>query len=390
MTRLRIAMVGQRGVPATWGGIEHHVEELGARLADRGHEVTVFCRPGYVPPGISHHRGIHLRHLSTVASKHLEALLHSGASTLHALTASYDVVHYHALGPGLFAPVPRAFGRSAVVQTIHGRDDERAKWGTFAQRVLRAGAWTSARVPHATIAVSESLGLDYARRYGRFVHHIPNGVRPIRSTPAHEITRRFGLRGDDYVLFVGRLVPEKAPHLLIRAFRALPPEGLRLVLAGGSCHSDRYVASLHGEAGTSDRIVFAGFVTGPLLDELYSNASVFVLPSDLEGMPLTLLEAASAGSPVVASEIEPHVEVLRSDGPGRRLFRRGDETDLVRALRLALGDPHTERAGAHALREEVLAKFDWDAVADRTEEIYLSLVRGRTSFERRELTMNAS
>lgn len=370
MRPLRVAMIGQRGVPATWGGIEHHVEEIGARLAARGHHVTVFCRRGYTGARGATHRGMELRPVPTVASKHLEAILHSGLCSLRAVAGAFDVVHYHALGPGLLAAPMRLAGDTAVVQTVHGRDDRRAKWGRAARSLLRAGAWSSARVPHETIAVSEHLGYEYARRYGTVVHHVPNGVRPVHALPPGEVLARLGVEAGRYVLFVGRLVPEKAPDLLVRAFAGIPDPGLRLVVAGGSSHTDPYVSGLQRLAGADARVLLPGWVTGRALDELYANAACFVLPSELEGMPLTLLEAASVGTPVVASSIPPHVEVLRAAGPGRRVFRTGDGGHLREVLRTVLADPEAERAGARSLRAEVLARFDWDRVADRTEEIY--------------------
>lgn len=383
MTRLRIAMVGSRGVPATWGGIEHHVEEVGARLARRGHEVVVFGRPGYVDRDVVRYRGVSIRHLRTVPTKHLDAFVHSGLATLDAMRGEFDVVHYHALGPGLFTPLCRLRRGGAVVQTIHGRDDERAKWGSLPQRMLRAGAWLSARVPDATIAVSETLLVDYARRYGSVLHHVPNGVRRMERRAPDLIGQRFGLEGRDYALFVGRLVPEKAPDVLVKAFRQMST-GMRLVIAGGSCFTDAYVERLHALAAGDPRIVFAGYVQGPLLEELYANAAVFVLPSELEGLPLTLLEGAAAGVPVVASAIPPHVEVVREDGPGHRLFPTGDADALQVTLEHVITHLDEECTGARKLRGEVLARYDWDAVADHTEACYRdALARARTRPNRR-------
>jgi len=259
---------------------------------------------------------------------------------------------------------------AAVVQTVHGRDDRRAKWGGLARSLLRVGAWTSAHVPHETIAVSEHLGYEYARAFGAVVHHVPNGVRPVRPMPPGDELRRLGVEAHRYVLFVGRLVPEKAPDLLVRAFARIRDPGLRLVIAGGSSHTDRYVSELRRHAAADPRVVLPGWVTGPALDELYTNAACFVLPSELEGLPLTLLEAASAGVPVVASAIPPHVEVLDPGGPGRRLFRTGDCTQLRDTVQMVVAHPARERSGARALRSEVLARFDWDRVAEQTEQIY--------------------
>ncbi|MGH2731654.1 MAG: glycosyltransferase family 4 protein [Actinomycetota bacterium] len=375
MRGLRVAMIGQRGLPATYGGIEHHVEQVGARLAARGHEVTVFCRAHYAPERLGRYRGMRLRHLPTVGTKHLDAIVHSALSTLCAMARRFDVVHYHALGPGLLAPLPRYLSRARVVQTIHGLDYERAKWGRGARTLLKAAGWMSGHVPDATIAVSASLAEHYARRYGRPALHIPNGVREAVRRPPGQILRRFGLTPGGYFLFVGRLVPEKAPDLLVRAFRRVPGDH-RLVLAGGSGFTGPYVSSLERLAAEDPRVVLAGYVYGPALEELYSNAASFVLPSLLEGLPLTLLEAASFGLPVVVSAIAPHVEVLGEDGPGRRLVPPGDEEALAGALGSMLNRLAGEREGACELRDRVLRAYCWDAATDATGLVYRAVLDG--------------
>lgn len=367
-------MIGQRGVPATFGGIERHVEELGARLASRGHDVTVFCRSNYAVERLREHRGMRLRHLPTLGTKHLDAITHSALCSVAALPGRYDVVHYHALGPGLLAPVPRYLSRAAVVQTIHGLDDQRAKWGGLAQRVLRVGRWTSRHVPDAVVTVSEDLAATY-RADGRDATYIANGVeRPGPAAP--DALAAWGLEPGRYVLFVGRLVPEKAPDQLLRAFAGIPGE-LRLVLAGGSSFTNDYVAELERLAAADRRVVLTGYVYGDALSALYQHAGVFVLPSVLEGLPLTLLEAAAHGAPIVASDIPPHREVLSPAGPARRLFAAGDEGALSAALRTSLADLPGERAAASGLREEIFRRYSWDAAAEETERLYETIVARR-------------
>jgi glycosyltransferase involved in cell wall biosynthesis len=374
--RLRIAMIGQRGVPATFGGVERHVEELGSRLAARGHEVIVFSRTNYTQERLPSYRGMRLRHLPTVSSKHLDAIVHSGLSTVAAMGERVDIVHYHAIGPGLPSFLPRSLSRAKVVQTIHGRDADRAKWGGAARLALRTGEWLSARVPDATIVVSQDLADTYRNVYGRSTWPIPNGVDAGATRPADEITRRWGLTPGSYALFVGRLVPEKAPDLLVRAFRDVAGDR-RLVVAGGSSFTGPYVEEVEAAAAGDDRVLLTGYVYGELLDELYANAAVFVLPSSLEGLPLTLLEAASYGTPVLASSIPPHVQILSHDAPGQRLVPPGSATALTEALSAAFADPDAEREGARALRDRVLATFRWDDVTDATERVYLTVVGRR-------------
>lgn len=372
---MRIAMIGQKGVPATVGGVERHVEELGAGLVERGHDVIVFARSTYETERVRNHRGMRVRTLPTVRTKHLDAIVQSTIASIGSIVAGVDIVHYHAVGPGLPSFLPRIASRAAVVQTIHGLDAERAKWGSGARAILRVATWLSAHVPDATIVVSRDLARHYAHRYRRVTRYIPNGVRePIRR-PADQIVDRLGLAGDDYVLFVGRLVPEKAPDLLIRAFRRLRTD-TRLVLVGGSSFTDPYLATLRDLASGDRRVVLAGEVVGPVLEELYSNAAAFVLPSFLEGLPLTLLEAASFGIPVVASDIPPHLEILGSDGPGRRTFPTGDEVALASKLQRVLTTAGEERRAAEAFATEVLRVYRWEDAVRATESVYTG-VAGR-------------
>lgn len=374
--RLRIAMIGQKGLPATWGGIEHHVEQLGTRLAARGHDVIVYCRPSYTQTRSQRtYRGVRLVDVRTVGTKHLDAISHSAACTVHALGQRVDIVHYHAVGPGLAAPLPRYLGRAGVVLTVHGLDGGRAKWGRGASTVLRTAEWMSARVPNATVVVSRDLQEHYAARYGQQTTWIANGVD--RPGPADlDCLRRYGLEPGRYVLFVGRFVPEKDPQLLVRAFAGVPGD-LRLVLAGGSSFSGDYAATVAEAARTDPRVMLPGYVYGEDKAALYAGAAAFVLPSQLEGLPLTLLEAISHGTPVVASSIPPHVEVLGTDGPGRRLVAPGDLAGLREALCEVLDDVEGERAGAALLRDGVLDRYRWDDATDQLEEVYRRMAARR-------------
>jgi glycosyltransferase involved in cell wall biosynthesis len=257
--------------------------------------------------------------------------------------------------------------------TVHGLDHERAKWRLPARRVLGTAHWMSGHVPDATVAVSRFLVNHYAHCHHRYAVYIPNGVdEPVTHGAAH-IEQELGLAPGSYVLFVGRLVPEKAPDQLIRAFRGIPGD-CKLVLAGGSSFTDGYVARLRALAAQDRRILFTGYTHGELLAELYSNAAAFVLPSLLEGLPLTLLEAASYGVPVVASDIPPHIEVLGCDGCGHHLFPVGDESALFRVLCHVLEMRRYEQVSAQRLRQHVLGTYRWDRVAAEVEHLYQELV----------------
>lgn len=367
---LRIAMLGTRGVPATFGGVERHVEEVGRRLVDRGHEVTVFAQSRYLgETRVREHLGMRVVRIPTVPSRSLEAIAHSAMSTAVAMTGGYDVVHYHAVGPGLVAPLPRYLGRARVVQTIHGLDGERAKWGRVAQTILNAATWLSARVPHETVTVSSALADHYRVRYGRDCATIVNGVTPRPARPADIIRTKYGLGEDDFSLFVGRLVPEKRPDLLIKAYGELDTDK-RLVIVGGSSYTDDYVEELHRLAARDDRIVMPGYVYGDELDELFTNARSFVQPSALEGLPLTLLEAMGCGRPIIASDIPPHREVIGRSRTGARLFAEGDLDSLVEAFQWSEKDPESERRAARLEARYVARAYSWDACVDRLETVY--------------------
>jgi glycosyltransferase involved in cell wall biosynthesis len=371
---LRIAMLGTRGVPATYGGIEHQVEEVGARLVERGHEVTVFCRRGYTTPQTTY-RGMRLRHLPTVPTKHLEALVHTGVATGAALRG-FDVTHYHAIGPGVLGVVPRLLGTSRVVLTVHGVNiDRRSKWGPSARAALRGALWLSRHAPHQVVTVSHALTERY-RRAGCPAVYVPNAARSLQRRPAGEITTALGLHGQDYALFLGRLVPEKGPDVLLRAFRQVPT-AVRLVVAGGVSHSGPYLDELRTLAGGDDRVLFPGYVYGSLLEELLANAALFVAPSRSEGLPLTLLEAVAVGTPVLASDIEPHHEVLGGDGPGHRLFRAEDPGHLAERLAELLPQADRERDAVPELQARLAGSYSWDRIVDDLERVYLGVATER-------------
>ena len=239
---LRVAMIGQKGYPPVHGGIEKHVAELSRRLVARGVQVDIFSRPHYSDAdGPTDLPGLRVRRLSSIPTKHLDAISHSLLATLASLRG-YDIVHYHAIGPSLLSGLPRWFGRARTVVTVHGLDWQREKWGRLARSVLRVGEVASARLPDRTIVVAEALADHYRRRHGRETAAIPNGIEPpILREPGLMIERDLPRA---YILFVGRLVPEKGCHLLLEAYAALP-ETLRrefsLVVAGDAGFTDAYV-----------------------------------------------------------------------------------------------------------------------------------------------------
>lgn len=373
-------MIGQKGLPAQYGGVEKAVEELAARLVQRGHHVTAFNKAGQdVDTSLTSHRGIELRYVPAVGGKHLRNMTQSLSATVSTLARRYDIVHYHALGPCLASPIARLRPRSNVVVTIQGRDDQRAKWSKPAQAVLSTAAWMSAHVPHAGIAVSQQLQREFKEQFGRDTTYIPNGVAAVPEapvSPADDPLVRFGLEPGRYLINIGRLVPEKAIDQLLRAWGQVDTD-VRLAIVGGSSHTDDYVDRLHRLADADPRIVLTGPVYGPGQDRLFRQAAGYVMPSLLEGLPLALLEAISYGLPVVVSDIPPHLEVVGSSEPGQRVFRAGSLEDMAKQLQLLVDDLDGERDAAQLLHDRVIEEFSWERIADKTEALYQRLVDRR-------------
>jgi glycosyltransferase involved in cell wall biosynthesis len=373
---VKVAFIGQKGLPATYGGVERHVEELAARVAAHGHQACVYNRPHYNPSAPAEYRGVSVVTLPSVATKHLDAITHVAVCTAHALRHGADIVHYHGVGPALLSWAPARCDVGALA-TVHGRDWQRPKWGGGASLALRAGEWMSVHAPDATIVVSRSLASELSERYGRPVHYIPNGI-VLESRDDPSILGELGLEPGGYVLFASRLVPEKGAHYLAEAWRRQDND-MTLVMAGDSSFSADYVESLRA-ACAHDRIVFPGYVFGPRLATLFRNAALFVLPSDIEGLPIVLLEALGYGTPVLASDIAPNREVLGDLG---RTFAAGNVDDLQRQLGAALGELPMLHEQAQEAASSIATTYDWDVVADDTIALYETVLEARRAKGRR-------
>ncbi|MBD3160798.1 MAG: glycosyltransferase [Candidatus Eisenbacteria bacterium] len=361
---MRIAMIGQKGIPATYGGIERHVEEIGARLAERGHDVTVFSRWHYTKhSGL--HRGMRIKRLPTLNTKHLDTISHCMLSVLDTWIHKYDIVHFHALGPSLFSGLPR-IRRAKTVVTIHGLDWQRGKWGPFACWFLRHCERPSVQFPDRTIVVSKALQKHFREEFGAETFEIPNGTNPPVHRPPNKI-RKFGLDRHRYVLFVGRLVPEKGCHILLEAFRKVDTDA-RLVMAGGSSFSDGYIDTLHRLRDGDERIHMLGYVYGDMLDELWSNAYLVVQPSFLEGFSISLVEAMSHGKCVLASDIPENLEVVEDCAA---TFKTQDAADLQDKLQMLLDDPIEVDRIARRCRSLAQERFSWPRIVEATEAVYL-------------------
>ena len=363
--KLRIAFIGGRGVISKYSGIETYYEEVGSRLAEKGHQVTAYCRT-YFTPANETHKGIHIVRLPTIRTKHLDTLVHTALSTLHAMAHSYDIVHYHTLGPSLFSFLPHLTGKKTAV-TVQGLDWQRKKWGRFASALLRLGEYSAIQYPDSTMVVSRTLQAHFRERFGATPVFIPNGTH-LRARASIERLRIWGLESGNYILYLGRFSPEKNCHLLIEAYRRLGTD-TKLVLAGGSSYSDPYVAELRKLE--SDRIRLLDWVSGDALDELLTHAMIFVLPSDLEGLSLALLDAMAAGVCVVTSDVAENREVVEGAG---FTFRRGDAADLARVLQALIADQDLRKQAAQAARERACELYLWPRIVDQIEAEYLRVL----------------
>lgn len=371
--KIRIAMLGHKRIPSREGGVEIVVEELSTRMVKLGHQVTCYNRKGHHVSGseydseeLSEYKGVKLKSVWTLDKKGLAAMTASLSAAIRAAFGKYDVVHFHAEGPCAMLWIPKLFGKRCIA-TIHGIDWQRAKWGGFASKYIKFGEKVAARYSDEIIVLSEGVQKYFKDTYGRKTVFIPNGVsRPVARDP-HLIKEKFGLDKDEYILFLGRLVPEKGISYLIEAFRQIDTDK-KLVIAGGSSDTDGFLYELKRLASTDERIIFTDFVQGQLLEELYSNAYVYVLPSDLEGMPLSLLEAMSYGNCCVVSDIDECKEVVEEKGV---VFKKRSVKDLREKLERLIKDRDMVEMYRRAVTEFVLKKYSWNEVVSKTIKIYI-------------------
>ena len=371
--RLRIAMFGHKRIPSREGGIEIVVEELATRMAALGHEVTCYNRGGHHVSGAQFDsastenlKQVRLKTVWTLDKKGLAAVTSSISAAFCCAFSRTDVVHIHAEGPAVMCWLPKLFGKKVVV-TVHGLDWQREKWkGGFGAKYIHWGEKMAVRFADEIIVLSKGVQQYFRDTYGRETVFIPNGVSKPEIREAKEITDCFGLEKDSYILFLGRLVPEKGIHYLIEAYRNIKTDK-KLVIAGGVSDSGEYGEELKKLANNHSDIVFTGFVQGKLLEELYSNAYLYVLPSDLEGMPLSLLEAMSYGNCCVTSDIEECAAVITDHGA---TFPKGNVAALTETLQTLCDDMKIVTKYKEQAANYITGRYSWDDVTERTLELY--------------------
>ena len=368
--KLRVAMFGQKRLSRE-GGIEIVVKELCTRMARDGCQVTCYNRSGHHVSGAEYdekieYEGIRQKSVLTIEKKGLAAVSSSAFAALYSALGKYDVIHIHAEGPAFFAWLPKMFGKRVVV-TVHGIDWQREKWKSgFGSKFIRQGEKNAVKYADEIIVLSKGVQDYFKKVYGRETNFIPNGVNRPKLRAAEQISEKFGLSKDSYILFLGRLVPEKGIRYLIEAFKQVKTDK-KLVIAGGSSDTDSFERELKDLAKNDERIIFTGFVQGRLLDELYSNAYIYTLPSDLEGMPLSLLEAMSYGNCCLVSDIPECTEVVEDKA---LIFKKSDVSDLWEKLQDVCNHPENVMELKKEAADFICKKYDWDDVVEKTRELY--------------------
>lgn len=404
---MKIAMLGHKRIPSREGGVEIVVEELAVRMAELGHDITVYNRKGSHVAGIGNEqtefgknfdfKGVHVKTVFTIDKKSLNAIVYAFFATIRACFSKAEVVHFHAEGSCSMIPLAKLFGKRCIA-TIHGLDWQRSKWGGFATKFLLFGEKMAAKHADEVIVLSKGVEQYFQDTYGRKTIVIPNGICVPERREADIITEKYDLKGQDYILFLARLVPEKGVHTLLEAYEK-SGVNVPLVIAGGSSHSSDYCvqieemaekinskadksrtnSSVAGEGCTVEqkqRVIMTGFVQGKELEELYSNALVYVLPSEIEGMPLSLLEAMSYGNLCLTSDIPENTDVTEEHGIS---FEVGNADSLAEKIKEITENKDSIRREEcyqpDVIREFILKKYNWEDVTKRTIECYEGIVR---------------
>ena len=351
----RVAVIGIKGMPSRASGVEVHAENLYQRMSSR-YEITAFCRKRYCAKICSNYKGIRIKYIPSINTKSLDAISYTFVATIAALLKGYDIYHFHALGPSSMCWLPKLF-RKKVICTVHGLDWKREKWGRLGRAYLQFGEKMLAKYADSVIVLTKADKEHFQKKWGITPTIISNGVNIPKKM--EDIMPRKGLE-DGYILFLARLVPEKGIHYLIEAYIASSCTK-KLVIAGDGSHSDDYVERLHHMAERNRNIIFTGRVEGEELISLYQHASLYVLPSDLEGQPVGLLEAMSYGCLCLVSDIDANIETLGDYG---YYFKKGDVKSLTDKLKeFQAGKLTVDKEKEKSYIEE---KYGWDAITEKT------------------------
>ncbi|MCR5485645.1 MAG: glycosyltransferase family 4 protein [Clostridiales bacterium] len=352
-------MIGHKDFPSRSGGVETVVLELSSFLARDGYDITVYNRGKHKKDKVM---GVTRRGSPTLRSGGSDAVIASFTATFDAIFRRYDIIHYHAIGPSAALFIPH-FLRIKTVATIHGLDWQRNKWGKFASWYLKLGEKTAAKYADEVIVLSEDVQKYFLEKYGRKTTLIKNAITPVEEVEIEEC-KKFGLEKYGYILYLGRLTPEKGLRELIEAY--LKTETDKKLVIAGELEDTDFVREIKEMASSSENIIFTGFVSGRMMNELYSNASLFVLPSHIEGLALTLLEAMSCGTRCLVSDIRENTDVLKDFG---YVFKVKDVESLTEALKKALSEP-PENKFKDEQKEYILKNYSYDDAVEKYKKLY--------------------
>ncbi|BHH84238.1 glycosyltransferase family 4 protein [Desulforhopalus sp. 52FAK] len=361
---MKIFVTGTRGIPDIPGGVEKHCQELYPLIAVQGHDVSLATRIPYVQLKEDKWHGIALRHIFAPHKKSLEAIVHTFIAIIQARLEKVEIVHVHAVGPGLLVPLARLLGLK-VVWTNHGPDYDRGKWGFVAKKMLMLGEWLGGRCANEVIVISQVIQDIVKKRCNRNSHIIYNGVTLPDISENVSFLRKRNIVPGRYVLAVARFVPEKGLHDLLEAFSGITGD-YQLVIAGDADHDTPYSRKLKSLAKQDSRIILTGYITGEDLHQVFSHAQLFVLPSYHEGLPIALLEAMSYQLPVLVSDIPANKEVALAD---ERFFRCGDVEELLQKMRLLL-EKGLSIGETEDYRLQIAEKYNWLIIAEQTVKVY--------------------
>lgn len=369
---MKVCMIGHKQIPSRKGGVEIVVEKLSEELVKQGVEVTAYNRKDYSGKPMSEYKGIKIYEAFTLKTRSFDAIISSFFATVSALMHPYDIMHYHAEGPCLMLWLPHLF-RKKIVVTIHGLDWKRAKWGNLASKMILFGEKQAVAYADEIIVLSRNVQEYFQNTYGRKTNYIPNGISKPEMKEAKIIKKKFGLEKESYILFLARIVPEKGLHYLIDAYQKMHTDK-KLVIAGDSMFSEEYGKLIQKRCKNNKNIILTGFVEGDLLEELFSNAAVYVLPSEIEGMAISLLEAMSYGRCCLVSDIPENKEVIKDFGV---TFKSSDVFDLKEKLELLLASQEKYEALGKAAQNYILGRFEWKNIAGSTIRLYEKIYKSK-------------
>lgn len=366
---MKIALMGTRGIPASYSGFETCVEQLGQRLVERGHEVVVYCRSHHITYEGDMYKGMKLVKMPTIKNKYLDTLVHSFITSVHALFGRFDVACYFIAGNSPVTWIPRLVGTKTILN-VDGLDWKREKWPTLAKRYIQFAEYLSTKLPNKFVTDSEVVQSYYFDTYGVTPPYIPYGSE-VQLMPPGEHLEKYGLEAQKYILFVGRLVEENCAHHIVDAFKEIETD-YKCVIVGDAAYAQDYIASLKARADGDDRIIFTGYVFGSGYHELGTNAAIFVESSGVGGTHPALTEAMGHGSCVIVNDTAENLETIGNSG----FSYTGKEgaKSLKPILEKLLNDPDLIKAYQERASERASEKFSWESVTDAYLEQFNSML----------------